>query len=42
MAGLTARERMLVALSILYAAAVIPIGIHKGVDVESHIAVAQD
>jgi alpha-1,2-mannosyltransferase len=40
-AGLTARERMLVALSILYAAAVIPIGIHKGIDVESHIRVAQ-
>jgi alpha-1,2-mannosyltransferase len=40
-ARLTARERVLVALSILYAAAVIPIGIHKGIDVESHIIVAQ-
>jgi alpha-1,2-mannosyltransferase len=40
-ARLTTRERMLVALSILYAAAVIPIGIHKGIDFEIHLKGAQ-
>jgi alpha-1,2-mannosyltransferase len=36
-ARLTARGRWLVALSILYAAIVIPIGIHKGIDFEIHL-----
>jgi alpha-1,2-mannosyltransferase len=40
-AELTARERVLIALSILYAAAVIPIAIHKGIDFEIHLKAAQ-
>jgi alpha-1,2-mannosyltransferase len=35
------RERLLVALSVLYAAAAIPIGIHKGIDFEIHVKAAQ-
>ena len=41
MARLTARGWLLVALSTLYAAVVIPVGIHKGIDIEIHIKVAQ-
>jgi len=40
-AQLTARGWLLIALSVLYAAVVIPVGIHKGIDVEIHIKVAQ-
>ncbi|HEX4601327.1 MAG TPA: glycosyltransferase family 87 protein [Gemmatimonadales bacterium] len=42
MAELTRRERLvLLALALLYAAVVIPIGIHKGADLDSHLAQAE-
>jgi alpha-1,2-mannosyltransferase len=40
-ARVTAQGRSLIALSILYAAVVIPIGIHKGIDFEIHLKGAQ-
>ena len=41
MARLTAREWTLAILSILYAAAAVPIGIHKGIDFEIHVRLAE-
>ena len=41
MARLTGHERTLVALSLLYAAAAVPIGIHKGIDFEIHLRLAE-
>ena len=38
---LTARGWTLIVLSILYAAVAIPVGIHKGIDFEIHVAAAQ-
>jgi alpha-1,2-mannosyltransferase len=40
-ADLTTRGRVLIAVSALYAVAAIPIGIHKGVDLEIHFRLAE-